>query len=139
MLEARYDGKWVWRTNTELSAAEVALHYEQLSTVEHLFRDVKTLLSTRPIYHKCDDSIRGHVFCSFLALVLLHELLHRVDASGVGPLEWAEMMRDLQRIRLVDVEASGIRFRLRTEAPGHAGSVFRACGVAPPPTVEQVS
>lgn len=137
--EARYDGKWVLRTNTELPTADVAIQYKQLWMVEHLFRDVKTLLSTRPIFHKCDDTIRGHVFCSFLALVIRHELQRRLEAHGAGHVEWAEMIRDLSRVRLVDVEASGKHFRLRTETRGHAGKVFQACGVALPPTVEQVA
>jgi transposase len=67
--EARYDGKWVLRTNTDLPTAEVALKYKQLWMVEAIFRSAKSLLETRPIFHKCDDTIRGHVFCSFLALV----------------------------------------------------------------------
>ena len=68
--DARYDGKWVLRTNTDLEPAEVALQYKQLSVVEQWFRSCKTLLQTRPIFHRCDETIRGHVFCSFLALVL---------------------------------------------------------------------
>src|SRR5262249_32865281 len=64
--EARYDGTWVLRTNTELSAAEVALQYKKLWMVEQWFRSCKALLETRPIYHHCDETIRGHVFCSFL-------------------------------------------------------------------------
>lgn len=138
-LESRFDGKWVLRTNTKLDTAEVALRYKQLWMVEHLFRDVKTLLSTRPIYHKCDETIRGHVFCSFLALVLRHELQRRLEAHGADHVEWAEMIRDLNRVRLVDVEAGGKHFRLRTQTPGQAGKVFQACGVALPPTVEQVA
>jgi transposase len=68
--EARYDGKWVLTTNTRLSAPEVALKYKQLWMVERMFRSMKSLLETRPIFHKCDETIRGHVFCSFLALLL---------------------------------------------------------------------
>src|SRR5271165_5260590 len=68
--EARYDGKWVLRTNMDLDTAEVALQYKRLWMVEAWFRSSKSLLQTRPIYHKCDETIRGHVFCSFLALVL---------------------------------------------------------------------
>jgi transposase len=30
---------------------------------------MKSLLETRPVYHKCDETIRGHVFCSFLVSV----------------------------------------------------------------------
>ena len=48
----------------------VALKYKQLWTVEAIFRTMKSQLDTRPIFHKTDDTIRGHVFCSFLALVL---------------------------------------------------------------------
>jgi len=80
--DARYDGKWVLRTNTDLGAAEVALQYKQLSMVEQWFRSCKTLLQTRPIFHRCDETIRGHVFCSFLALVLRQELQSRLEARG---------------------------------------------------------
>ena len=65
--EVSFDGKWVLRTNTGLPAADVALKYKQLWMVEQIFRSVKSILETRPIYHKCDETIRGHVFCSFLA------------------------------------------------------------------------
>lgn len=53
-----------------LLAAQTALKYKQLWTVEDIFRTMKSVLTTRPIYHKCDETILGHVFCSFLALVL---------------------------------------------------------------------
>ena len=79
--EARYDGTWVLRANhIDLSAAEVALQYKKLWMVENWFRDCKTLLETRPIYHRRDETIRGHVFCSFLALVLRQELQARLAA-----------------------------------------------------------
>jgi transposase len=71
---------WVLRTNTTLDAAEVALKYKQLWMVEALFRSTKSLLQTRPIFHQRDDTIRGHVFCSFLALLLRQELQARLDA-----------------------------------------------------------
>jgi hypothetical protein len=75
--DARFDGKWVLRTDTDLPAEEVALRYKDLLLVEDAFRTAKSILETRPIFHKCDDTIRGHVFCSFLALLLLKELQHR--------------------------------------------------------------
>ncbi len=72
--EERFDGKWVLRTNTSLSPEQVALKYKELWQVEQVFREVKSVLETRPVFHKCDETIRGHVFCSFLALVLRKEL-----------------------------------------------------------------
>ena len=135
--EARYDGTWVLRTNTQLPTAAVALQYKKLWLVEQWFRSCKSLLETRPIYHKCDATIRGHVFCSFLALVLRQELQARLQARG-HHCEWAEVMRDLQRLEYVDVEHTGKRFRLRSELQGTAGRVLQAVGVAAPPTVQQL-
>jgi DDE family transposase len=136
--DARYDGKWVLRTNTDLDSAEVALQYKQLWMVEQWFRSCKTLLQTRPIFHRCDETIRGHVFCSFLALVLRQELQARLEERG-HEFEWADVIGDLDRLQVVEVEQDGKRFLLRTEAQGTCGKVFQAVGVALPPIVQQVS
>jgi len=134
--EARYDGKWVLRTNMDLDTAEVALQYKRLWMVEAWFRSSKSLLQTRPIYHKCDETIRGHVFCSFLALVLRQELEVRLAKDG-HDFEWADVIQDLDRLQMVEVEQDGKRFLLRSEVQGTCGTVFRAAGVAVPPTVQQ--
>ena len=136
--DARYDGKWVLRTNTDLDSAEVALQYKQLWMVEQWFRSCKSLLQTRPIYHRCDETIRGHVFCSFLALVLRQELQARLEERG-HDLEWADVIQDLDRLQMVEVEQDGKQFLLRSEVQGTCGKVFQTVGVALPPTVQQVS
>ncbi len=135
--EARFDGKWVLRTNTDLPAADVALKYKQLWMVEHVFRSTKSILETRPIWHKCDETIRGHVFCSFLALVLRKELDDRLAEHGYR-LEWEDVIRDLSRLQYAEVEQDGKRFLLRSEAQGTCGRVFTVAGVALPPTVQQI-
>ena len=80
--ERKFDGIFVLRTNTDLNPLEAMLCYKQLWTVEQTFRTAKHLLSTRPIFHKLDETIRGHVFCSFLALVLKKALEDRIAALG---------------------------------------------------------
>jgi hypothetical protein len=135
--EARFDGKWVLRTNSDLPAADVALKYKQLWMVEQVFRSTKSVLETRPIWHKCDETIRGHVFCSFLALVLRKELDDRLAEQG-DKLEWEDVIRDLSRLQYAEVEQDGKRFLLRSEAQGTCGRVFTAAGVALPPTVQQI-
>ena len=132
--EARFDGKWVLRTNTDLAAAEVALAYKQLWTVEDIFRSMKSVLETRPIYHKRDATIRGHAFCSFLALVLRKELQDRIEGKG-WKLEWNDVIRDLNDLRELQITTGGKGFLLRTETAGTIGKVFQACGVALPPTL----
>jgi len=135
--EARYDGKWVLRTDLDdLSAEDVALRYKQLWMVEDCIRSIKSILETRPIYHHHDETIRGHVFCSFLALVLRKELQERLTAAGYSP-EWADVLRDLESLQWVNVEHHGKHFRLRSESRGVCSQVFQAIGVAFPPTLEQ--
>jgi transposase len=135
--EARYDGKWVLRTNTKFTAAQTALKYKELWQVERVFRDVKTLLETRPIFHKCDETIRGHVFCSFLALVLRKELDRRLEAAG-HCFEWAEIKQDLKALQSVMIEENGKRLSVRTQSKGVCGKIFQAVGVALPPTIREI-
>ena len=132
--EARYDGKWVLTTNTDLPAREVALKYKQLWMVEDVFRSMKSLLDTRPIYHKRDETIRGHVFCSFLALQLRKELEDRL-ARKQWKLEWADVIRDLDNLIEMEVAISGKGYVFRGQTSGVAGKVFQACGVALPPAL----
>ncbi len=137
--EARFDGKWVLQTNREdLSSAEVALKYKQLWMVEQMFRSAKSLLDTRPIYHHCDETIRGHVFCSFLALMMRKELQDRLAAEGKS-YEWEEILRDLEALQYTDVVMKDRRFRLRSEVQGSCADVFKIVGVAIPPTVQRIA
>jgi transposase len=133
--ERLYDGKWVLTTDTELPAAEVALQYKQLWRVESLFRTAKSILDTRPIYHRCDDTIRGHVFCSFLALMLLHELDQRLHENGEPLREWDELKRQLEALQNVIVEHGGKRFVLRTDPEPLAAAAIRAVGTRLGPAI----
>ena len=103
------------------------MQFKRLWLVEQWFRSCKSLLETRPIYHQRDETIRGQVFCSFLALLLRYELQARLAARGAVP-EWADVLADLERLQYVEVEQEGKRFRLRTQLQGTCGQVFRAVG-----------
>jgi len=132
--DAKYDGIWVLTTNTKLKAKEVALKYKELWMVEQTFRDMKSAIDTRPIYHKRDETIRGHVFCSFLALVLKKELDYRLVSQGLQ-LEWADIKQDLKALQEVDLAENGTTLAVRTECQGVCVKVFKATGVAIPPTI----
>jgi transposase len=133
--EEIFDGKWVLRTNTKLPFVEVALQYKQLWTVEDIFRTMKSIMETRPIFHKCDETIAGHVFCSFLALLLRKKLHDMITARG-WKLEWADIVRDVDAIIEVNVTHGEKKFTVRTETTGVAGKVFQAVGVALPPVLQ---
>ena len=134
--EARYDGKWVLQTNLTDEPKLIALAYKELWRVEDMFRTMKSILETRPIYHKRDETIRGHVFCSFLALLLKRALEQRLDEKGES-WEWAEILRGLNDLQEVEAKFQGKRFVLRSQVLGHAHKAFMAAGVALPPTLRE--
>jgi transposase len=134
--EARYDGLWVLQTNLEDEPKIIALAYKELWMVEEMFRTMKSILETRPIYHKCDETIRGHVFCSFLALLLRRALEQRLEEKG-ETWEWAEILRGLDTLQEVEVLFQGKRFILRSQLLGQAHKAFQAAGVALPPTLRE--
>ena len=104
--------------------------------IEQIFRSLKSILRTRPIFHKHDDTIRGHVFCSFLGLVLVKELQSRLEAKG-KQLEWKDTLRDLRRLCEVHVRLDSQSYYLRTDLKGNCVDILRAAGVRIPATVRQ--
>lgn len=135
--EARFDGKWVLQTNTSLPAEEVALKYKELWQVEQIFRDVKSMLDTRPVFHQLDETIRGLLFCSFLALVLRKELERRLEKTGHW-FEWADIKQDLRALQEFTIEEKNQKLAVRTACLGNCGQVFQAVGVALPPTIREL-
>ncbi len=136
--DARFDGVFVLRTNTDLNPLAAMLRYKQLWAVEQTFRTAKHLLATRPIFHKLDETIRGHVFCSFLALVLKAELEARIAALGQNG-SWPAIIADIDALTETQVEQDGKRFLLRSTPRIAAGLALRAAGVALPPTVQAIA
>jgi Transposase DDE domain len=136
--DARYDGLFVLRTNTKLTALQVVLRYRNLLAVEQSFLAAKTLLATRPIFHRTDAAIRGHIFCTFLALVLRKELTDRLTARGLAVPEWQHVVDDLADLSEIEVEQDGRRALLRT-APGPTiDPLCRAVGVTLPPVFQEL-
>ena len=136
--EKKFDGIFVLRTNTDLNPLEAMLCYKQLWTVEQAFRTAKHLLATRPIFHKLDETIRGHVFCSFLALVLKKALEDRIAALGC-PGSWPEIIADLDSLTETEIKYDGKHFIVRSAPRRAATLALRAAGVALPPTIRDAA
>jgi transposase len=83
--QERYDGLFVLRTDTDHDAETMARVYKMLWMVEDTFRTAKSILETRLTFHKCDETIHAHVFCSFLALCLKRELDIRMAGKACIP------------------------------------------------------
>jgi hypothetical protein len=157
--DERYDGKYVLRTTTDLTATEVAQAYRQLTWIERLWRELKDVMQVRPIYHHLKkDNVKGHIFGAFLALYLSAMLRRRLDdnwraehpdqakdlpAPGQQParyhVAWDSLMRDLSALRAIRVQLDGELHLLRTEFRGNANDAFQAVGLRPPPLAQKLA
>jgi transposase len=123
-----------------LSPLEAMLVYKQLRTVERAFRTTKSLFETWPIYHQLDEAIRGHVACSFLALVLKKELEDRLAAANNGArASWPAVIADLDSLTETEVQQDGKHFLLRSAPRPAANLALAALGVALPPTLRHIA
>ena len=135
--DARFDGVFVLRTNMTLSASAVVLRYRNLLAVEQSFLAAKAILATRPVFHRTDAAIRGHTFCSFLALVLRRELLDRLAARNPTIPEWQRIIDDLTDLSTIEVEQDGRRALLRTATGDSIDPICRALGLVLPPVFQE--
>jgi hypothetical protein len=130
--EARFDGIFVLRTNAKVTPLQAVLRYRDLLQVEDLFRRTKAVMRTRPIFHSSDAAIRGHVFCSFLALTMQKHLDDLLRQAGLS-FEWKDLLRDLDRLAEVRIHHRGADWVVRTDAAQAVAALFRAAHVALPP------
>jgi hypothetical protein len=130
--EARFDGIFVLRTNAKVSPLQAVLRYRDLLQVENLFFRTKAVMRTRPIFHSSDAAIRGHVFCSFLALAMQKHLDDLMLEAGVAP-EWRVLLRDLDRLSQVRIRHRGADWLVRSDAAPAVTTLFKRAQLALPP------
>jgi len=135
--DERLDGKFVLRTTTKISAEEVAQAYKGLWRVERTFREQKSTLEVRPIYHQKDSQCVGHIMASFLALRLEVDLQRALDERGIE-VSWPELMGDLKQLQAVRMTLDGRKYLIRTDLVGSAYQAFLAAGVKIPPRVQPI-
>jgi hypothetical protein len=126
--EARLDGKFLLRTSDPtLSAEDVALGYKQLLEVERGWRDMKTTLDLRPVFHRLADRIRAHVVLCWLALLLI-----RVAETRTGD-TWRNLRHELDRLHVGEFTGNTGTVLQRTDLTDAQQAILDALGVAPPP------
>jgi len=127
----RFDGKYLLLTNSDLPTEQVALAYKDLWKVERAFRELKSGLDLRPIYHWTDSRVRGHVMVCYLALVLESSLQKKL--RDIKPdLSYRKVMRHLAQMAAVKVSFEGQEYLTRSELQGEAYMAFKAAGIRPP-------
>jgi transposase len=130
---ARYDGKWVITSNDDtLSAEDLALGYKQLMRVEECWRQLKTGLRMRPVFHWRPWRIHAHISIAVLAL-----LLERIAELRVSD-TWRNIAAALQTVKVVEYEHGGARVQQTTELPDEIAKLFTALKVPAPPRIHSV-
>lgn len=117
--EKIYDGKWILLTNTKIDFSEIARHYKSLCQIESAFKDLKSTLDVRPIYHWTEKRIRGHIFICFLALVLELGLKNKLQKVS-----YSELIDDLKKVGVSLIKVKGEEIIKRTRVPGIAKYAF---------------
>lgn len=136
--EARFDGIFVLRTNAKITPLQAVLRYRDLLQVENLFLRTKAVMRTRPIFHSSDAAIRGHVFCSFLALVMQKCLDDLSREAGIVP-EWKTLLRDLDRLQHVRIRHRDNDWLVRTDVSKMIADLFCHAHIALPPRAKQMA
>lgn len=137
--EKKFDGIYVLRTNTDLSAREAALAYKGLWRVERAFREIKSTFEIRPVYLSREDRIKGHIAVCFLAFCLQVAFLRIVrEEEKLEDLSFRSMLQELSEVRMVHLKAGEAEYRIRTELSPTANAIFRAAEVPVPRRVNPV-
>lgn len=128
--EEALDGRYLLSTSDpDLTAEDVALGYKNLLEAERGFRDMKSTLELRPVFHRIEPRIRAHVLLCWLALLLVRVAERRCDTS------WRRIATELGRVHAVTLAGSAGSV-VQTTPPSPAAEAFlAACGIPRPPAI----
>jgi transposase len=125
--EERLDGKFLLRSSDPtLSATDIALGYKQFLEVERGWRDMKSTLDLRPVYHHLERRIRAHVVLCWLALLLI-----RLAETATGN-TWRNLRHELDRMHLGLFAGPAGQVLQRTETTPGQASILKALEVPEP-------
>jgi hypothetical protein len=128
--EARLDGKYLLVTSDpDLAAEDVALGYKNLLEAERGFRDLKSSLELRPVYHRLEPRIRAHVLLCWLALLLIRVAERRTGQT------WPNLARELGRLHAVTLTGPTGTVTQTTELSTAQQGTLRACELTAPPRI----
>jgi transposase len=128
--EAKLDGKFLLSTSDpDLSAEDVALGYKNLLEAERAFRDLKTTLELRPVWHRLEHRIRAHVLLCWLALLLVRVAERRTGQT------WRRINLELGRLHLVTLAGPAGRVEQTTALTSTQRELLTATEITPPPRV----
>jgi hypothetical protein len=128
--EERLDGKYLLSSSDpDLTAEEIALGYKNLREAERSFRDLKTTLELRPVFHRLEHRIGAHIVVCWLALLLIRIAERATNQS------WRRIATELQRLHLVNLQGPAGTVQQTTRPTDPQSAILNALEIAPPPRI----
>jgi hypothetical protein len=132
--EENLDGKYLLRcADPKMSTEDIALGYKQLLEVERGWRDMKSVLDLRPVYHRLEERIRAHVILCWLALLLI-----RVAGNQAGQ-TWPKIRRELGRIHIGTFTGPAGTFRQLTDPSKPTRDLLATLNIAQPRKIHELT
>jgi len=129
-----YDGKFIVHGNDDtLSAEDMALGYKQLMRVEQAWRDMKSTLDMRPVFHWAPHRIHAHVAITVLSLLLERTVEHACNDT------WRNVSDRLRRIQLAQLSSPHGTVWQVTEPTPDAAKCLKFLQIKPPTPVLQLA
>jgi len=133
-MEVKLTGHYFLRTNLEMEAKELWSLYNTLRGVEDAFRFMKSSLGLRPVYHRKESRVDGHLFISVLAYHLIQNCMYQLKKQGMRP-EWKTILSWMStRVRVTmrasTDEGKTLYHRSTTKAEGNQPQVYKALGLS---------
>ncbi|GAA2559906.1 IS1634 family transposase [Pseudonocardia hydrocarbonoxydans] len=100
-----------------------------VTVVERGFRDLKSTIELRPVFHRLEPRIRAHVLLCWLALLLIRVAERRTGQT------WRQINRELGRLHAITLTGPAGTVVQTTEPTTAQSSILRACGLTPPPRI----
>src|SRR5829696_8185127 len=128
--ETRLDGKYLLATSDpDLSAEDVALGYKNLLEAERGFRDLKSQLLLRPVFHRLEHRIRAHVLLCWLALLLTRVAERSCEQT------WRRISRETSRLQQITLAGEAGTIVQTTPLRPTQRAIYQALSIDPPPRV----
>ncbi len=104
--EELYDGVWILITNCgkSITPTSLAQAYKSLQFVEAGFKDLKSQINIRPIYHSTERRIKAHIFLSWLTLVIKWHILNQINPSSHS--EGINFIDKILNLKAIEIDKS---------------------------------
>ncbi len=136
--QATHPGVYCLRTNlTDWNEETLWRTYTLLTDLESVFRSLKSELGLRPIYHRKEERVNGHIFITLIAYHLVQTLRYQLKAEHIND-SWQTIRRTMENQQRITVvlrreDGKAIHLRKATNAEPRQSVIYKALEISAQP------